>query len=68
MNQNQNKHNNFFNLRKFYKRNIWKNYVIVAQVKFSLELDALVRREQSIFIQFLTSDIGGVFHVPILDK
>ena len=43
--------NVFFNLIEIYSRNKWKNYVIVAQVKLNLELDALVMREDSIFIQ-----------------
>ena len=41
----------FFNLRKFDDRNKWKNYVIAAQVKLSVELDVLVIRVQPIFIQ-----------------
>ena len=38
----------FFNLRKIYNRNKWKNYVIAARVKFRVELDVLVMREQPI--------------------
>ena len=41
----------FFNLRKIYNSNKWKNYVIVTRVKLSLELDLSVIREQQIFIQ-----------------
>ena len=43
------------------------SYMFVI-VKLNLELDAFVIREQSIFIQLLTTNIGGVFHAPILDK
>ena len=39
-----------FILRKINNLNKWENNVIVAQVKFKLELDALAIREQSIFI------------------
>ena len=41
----------FFNLRKIDNRNKCKNYVIVTLVKLSVELDILVIREQSIFMQ-----------------
>ena len=41
----------FFNLRKIDNRTKWKNYVIVTRVKLGVELDVLVIREQSIFIQ-----------------
>ena len=43
-------------------------YVIVAKAKLNIESDVLVTREQSIFIQFDASNIGGVLHAPILDK
>ena len=42
--------NVFFNPRKIYNRKKWKNYVIVAKVELNFELDAIVIREQSIFI------------------
>ena len=58
----------FFNLRKIDNRNKWKNQVIVARVKLSVELDVLVIREQPIFIQLQSSNNGGVLHAPILDK
>ena len=41
-----------FNLRKTDNRNKWKNYVIVASVKVSLVLDALVIYKKLIFIKF----------------
>ena len=41
----------FFYLRKIDNRNKWKNYVIVTRVKLRVELDVLVIREQTIFIQ-----------------
>ena len=37
--------NIFFNLRKIVNRYKWKNYVVVARFKFSVELDVLVIRE-----------------------
>ena len=41
----------FINLRKIDNRNKWNNYnVVVARVKLSLEFDASVIREQSLFI------------------
>ena len=57
--------NVFFNLRIFDNHNILNNYVTVAQVELDLEIDALVICEQSIFIQFLISNIGGIPHAPI---
>ena len=51
LNQNNRTKYIFFNLRKIDNRNKWKNYVIVARVKLSVELDVLVIREQPIFIQ-----------------
>ena len=57
----------FFNLRKIDNRNEWKNYVIVTRVRLSVESDVLVIREQPIFIQLYSSNIGGVYY-PILDK
>ena len=48
-------------------RNKWKNQDIVTQVILSVDLDVLVIREQPIFIQLKSSNIGGV-HAPILDK
>ena len=50
----------YFNLRKIDNHNKWKNYLIVAQVKLNLKLDALVIREQS--------NISGILRAPILDK
>ena len=43
----------FFNLREIDNCNKWKNYFIVASVKLSLEIDALVLLEQSMFIQIV---------------
>ena len=58
----------FFNLRKIDNHNKWKKLFIVTKVKLSVELDVLVIREQPIFIQLQSSNIGGVLHAPILDK
>ena len=58
----------FFILRKIDNRNKWKNYVVVFRVKLSVELNVLLIREQPIFIQLQSSNIGGVLHAPILDK
>ena len=41
-----------FNRRIIDNLNKLKNYVIVAEIKLNLELEALVIREQSIFKQF----------------
>ena len=69
--------NVFFIIRKIDNHNKWKIYVFIAWVKLNLELDALSIRlevcgnfmsQYSILIQFLTSNIGGVLHAPILDK
>ena len=38
--------NVFFNVRKIGNCNKWKNCVIVTRVKFSVELDVLIKREK----------------------
>ena len=43
--------NIFFNLKTIDNRIKWKNYVTVTRAKLSVELDILVIREQSMFIQ-----------------
>ena len=43
--------NNYLNLRKIDNRNRLKNYVIVTGIKLSVELDVLVIRVQTIFMQ-----------------
>ena len=43
--------NIFLNLRKIDNSNKWKNYIIVAKVKYYLYLDALVIHKHSIFVQ-----------------
>ena len=50
----------FLKIRKIDNHNKCKNYVIVTRVKLSVELDVLVIRERSIFIQFYVSNIIGV--------
>ena len=67
--------NVFFNLRNIDDRNKCKNYVIVAQVKLSLELDALVilwtvniHTIINITILEYYSYYSYNYHRPILDK